>query len=137
MSNRMTFSITQETYSARCLCGRIELHAQGDGKNVTLCHCNWCKRSSGAAFVPWVTFAKEDFVVTKGALKLFSSGAISERGFCPDCGATLTFHFPKTVDIALGAFDDPEAFRAKKHIWTSQQLPQIEFIDELPRSEHE
>ena len=129
--------MTTATHTARCLCGNVILEGRGKVGNVAICHCDMCKRSSGAAFVHWVTFQTEDFKVTKGALSLYKSGEKSERGFCKDCGSTLTFHFPGTVDIAIGCMDRPEDFPGTKHIWTSRRVNHVNITDDLPRFSEE
>ncbi len=50
---------------------------------------------------------------TKGAPKLFESSPGVRRGFCAECGSTLTYEtddLPDEIHIHIGALDRPEDF---------------------------
>lgn len=133
----MTATNDKQIHTARCLCGAITLEARGGVSNTAICHCDMCKRASSAAFVHWITFRAEDFAVIKGELAFYRSGEKSKRGHCRDCGSSLTFHFPGTVDIAIGCMDRPADYPGTKHIWTTRQVRHVNIVDDLPRFEKE
>lgn len=125
-----------DAYTGGCLCGRIRFRATGKPSNETHCHCEICRRASGAAFVSWATFHSADFSVTKGKPARFDSSEIAFRQFCPNCGTQLTFQFqksPQTIDVTLASLDDPGAITPVDHIWTKRQIPWIKLADGLPR----
>ncbi|MFC7048995.1 GFA family protein [Emcibacter nanhaiensis] len=124
--------MTEARHLARCLCGAIEIEASGPHRHVEYCHCKWCQRSSGSAFIPWITFPKEQVRVRRGELAFYHSSPEWKRGFCRDCGSTLSFHTPETFDLTLGVMDDPEPFRAERHIWTKSRISHVKLIDDLP-----
>ena len=37
-----------EVYSGRCLCGAIKFEARGKPKGIFWCHCDSCRRHTGA-----------------------------------------------------------------------------------------
>ena len=45
------------TYSGGCLCGSVRYRATGKPIAPTHCHCETCRRVSGAAFMTWVSVA--------------------------------------------------------------------------------
>ncbi len=117
-----------------CLCGAIRYEGRGDAYNVTHCHCEDCRRSAGAAFVTWCSFRLEDFQFTKGAPREVAfAGRL--RGFCADCGTTLTFRSsPDTqeMDVTVSSLDHPERVQPTDHIWIEDRLPWINLADGLP-----
>ena len=124
------------TYTGGCLCGRIRYRAQGVPDNPSHCHCETCRRASGAAFVSWATFPGDGFTFTDGKPARYDSSAIAFRRFCPDCGTQLTFQFhdsPDRIDLTLASLDHPEAIVPLDHIWTKRRIPWIRLADGLPQ----
>jgi len=124
-----------EKHTARCMCGNIELQATGPARYTEYCHCKWCQQSAGSAFIPWVVFDENNVRVTKGKLCYYQSGENSKRGYCQDCGSTISFHSPGNFDIALGIMDDPAPFKSRQHIWNKSRIRHINIVDDLPRYE--
>jgi hypothetical protein len=93
-----------------CQCGavRYRLNAVPSGTNV--CHCRMCQKAGGAPFIASVPTSS--FVITRGALSIFRSSDIAERGFCAACGTPLTYRFlpGNLTTVTLGSLDDPDAF---------------------------
>ncbi|MCF8475366.1 MAG: GFA family protein [Emcibacter sp.] len=125
--------MTAEIHTARCLCGKITLEATGPAKYMEYCHCKWCQQVSGSAFLPLIVFDRNNVKITSGALSYFQSSPNNQRGFCPDCGSTICFSSPRSFDIALGIMDNPEDFKAIRHIWTKSQISHVTIADNLPR----
>lgn len=123
-------------FTGGCLCGRIRYRAQGVPTNQTHCHCETCRRASGAAFVSWASFPSSGFTFTKGVPARYDSSEIAFRQFCSACGTQLAFQLhrtPEEIDITLASLDDPERIVPVDHIWTRRQIPWIRLADGLPR----
>jgi hypothetical protein len=119
-----------------CLCNSIAyeiLHRMDDV--VDYCHCQQCRRASGAPVVAWMQVAPARFRVTKGTAKPFASSAHSTRWFCPDCGAQIymTDNAGASVGITLGTLDTPDSVRPTVHGWESERLKWFHIADGLPR----
>jgi len=128
--------MTEKAFTGGCLCGGIRYRAAGKPTNESHCHCEICRRASGAAFVSWATFRTADFAFIKGRPARFDSSEIAFRQFCPSCGTQLTFQFhksPQTIDVTLASLDDPGTITPVDHIWTKRQIPWIKLADGLPR----
>jgi hypothetical protein len=128
--------VTAKAFTGGCLCGRIRYRTTGNPTNETHCHCEICRRASGAAFVSWATFRSAAFVLTKGKPARFDSSDIAFRQFCSNCGTQLTFRFhksPQTIDVTLASLDDPGTITPVDHIWTKRQIAWIKLADGLPR----
>jgi hypothetical protein len=63
---------------------------------------------------------------------------IAERGFCPDCGTSLSYRLlkPEVSDflvMCIPAFDRPEDLSPVWHGGIESQLPWLNVHDDLPR----
>ena len=124
------------TWSGGCLCGKIRYLAEGEPLRAVHCHCEMCRRASGAAFLTFVHFPIHGFSWLGGEPKRYRSSADAERGFCEVCGSTVTMHeevLGDRVQVTLGSLDDPDKIRADDHVWTRRQLPWLNIDDELQR----
>ncbi len=124
----------KEPITGGCLCGRVRYESSGAPYNVTHCHCLDCRRSSGAAFVTWASFRRDEFRIVQGAAREMTwEGRI--RGFCADCGTPLIFLADAAsdeIDVTVCSLDRPEALAPSDHIWVEDRLPWIRLNDGLP-----
>jgi hypothetical protein len=76
-----------------CQCGDVRYTISGDPVFLTVCHCNECKRQSGAAFGMSLRMRREHVMLTRGQPKRWTRIADSERPvicvFCGSCGTRL------------------------------------------------
>jgi hypothetical protein len=123
-------------HAGGCLCGATRFQVSGPATNRCFCHCESCRRASGAPFVAWATFPASGFRTTRGELARYRSSEKVARGFCAACGTTLTYVHdarPDEIDVALVALEDSTAVRPECHIWVSNKLPWVEIADLLPQ----
>ena len=123
-------------WTGRCLCGAVRYRATEDPIRAVNCHCGMCRRLSGAAFLTHVHFRIGDFTWTKGKPTRYRSSAEAGRGFCNQCGSTLTMYetvLDDRVQVTLGSLDRPENARPDDHVWTEEQLAWLHIDDDLPR----
>src|ERR1700722_19365254 len=101
-----------------CLCNAVtyEISYRIDDV-VDYCHCEQCRRASGAPVLAWIEVPPGRFRITKGRAKPFASSARSTRWFCPDCGTQIymTDNAVALVGITLGTLDRPKAVRPTVH----------------------
>lgn len=101
-----------------CLCGALRYKTIAAPARVTYCHCKFCQRATGGAYLVEPLFPHEHFEVIKGTPKtydLISSG--SKKGvrihFCDNCGTKLYMTFERfegITGIFGGTYDDPDWF---------------------------
>ncbi|KAF2434881.1 glutathione-dependent formaldehyde-activating protein [Tothia fuscella] len=76
-----------------CLCGSIRYEITTTPGLQGLCYCTDCRKSSGSAFVAFMSLPAQDFKLVAGKPRLFINKSISggERAinFCENCGAHL------------------------------------------------
>ena len=123
------------TVTGGCLCGEVRYRANGEPLWVVHCHCRWCQRVSGAAFLTCISFRAVDFEWVEGAPAIYKSSAEVERGFCARCGSTLSFARPGKgeMDVFAGTLDNPQDFAPQEHIFTDHRLAWLHLDDGLPR----
>jgi hypothetical protein len=108
-----------------CLCGAVRYRVTNAPFRTGVCHCRFCQRRTGSAFGVGVYFKKDDFELTRGALKSYEyrsdeSGRWLKMEFCANCGSTLTWTlelFPDGRGVAGGSFDDPSWLNIERHVW--------------------
>lgn len=120
-----------------CLCGAVRFEAVGRPIIVLNCHCESCRRHSGAPMVTLVSYKAEQLRFTAGARQRYSSSPGVERAFCGDCGTTLTWESAKDgqalIEVHVGCFDAPDGCRPDAHVFHGERLAWFDTADHLPR----
>ena len=120
-------SIATKQYEGGCLCGAVRFTATGAPVGVYWCHCQSCRRHTGAPVSVFVAFEPRAYTVTKGEITKFdSSPGKTRRGFCARCGSTLTCESLPEVTLThfhVGAFDDAAQLQPTKHYFVEERLP--------------
>lgn len=108
-----------------CLCGAVRFVATGEVKGVAWCHCESCRKHSGAPVSVFVAFERDAYTVTEGAIAKFNSSPGRWRGFCSRCGSTLTCEGESSSEIHfhVGAFDEAAGLEPTRHIFPEERLP--------------
>lgn len=112
-----------------CLCGKVRYEVQSAPTRVTICHCRFCQRATGSAYLIEPIFDKQEFALTRGDAKVYlhrseGSGHQVYVNFCDQCGTKLFLSFdrwPDIVGVYGGTFDDPNWYERtpenSKHIF--------------------
>ena len=111
-----------------CYCGSIRFRIVGEIESPGLCHCDNCRKATGGHVVAWVTAKRGDLEITKGELKRYRTPTNAWRGFCPDCGCSITYENdkrPEEVDITTGSMDHPELFPPEWDAFEDERLPWV------------
>ncbi len=125
-----------------CLCKTVRFAAELPSLFCCHCHCEWCRRAHGAAFVTWFGVRQEAFSLTAGAeaLRWYRSSEQSERGFCSNCGTTMFFRTtlaPGEVHIALACADAEIDRKPALHVFYEAHVPWVSLGDDLPKLDRE
>jgi hypothetical protein len=123
-------------YSGRCSCGAIQYRLSGEPRSVSLCHCEDCRRSSGAPVMAWVEYPEDALSVTRGEPKTINSSGSSMRSFCPDCSTGLFYRneaiLPGLVEVQLATLDNADTLPPTVQIQTAERLGWMPTIHSLP-----
>lgn len=119
-----------------CYCGAIRYQVRGEPINRTICHCEMCRRTTGAPCVAWFTVPRVQLQMTGGNVTRYRSSSHGTRSFCATCGTQLTFaddDFPGDIDVSTCSLDQPAAVPPASHIFTASQVPWLQCADAWPR----
>ena len=128
--------MTSDKYEGGCLCGAIRYRSAAPPMRCVICHCGDCRKHSGAPCLSFVHFPKHSFTWVLREPQRYRSSQYAERGFCPECGSTLSMHeviLEDRVQVTLGSLDSPEQVMPQDHVWTESQISWFEVEDDLPR----
>jgi hypothetical protein len=140
----MNMNETSENHEGGCLCGAVRYRLRGLPNSSAHCHCRSCQRALGAGFATWCSAKSENFKVTKGEIKICETSPGIERGFCGNCGTSLTYvakrewsgqDWTGQVGFLAATLDDPSIASPTRHVYVSHQQPWVKPNDGLPTSE--
>lgn len=121
-----------ERHEGGCLCGAIRYETLTAPSRVTVCHCSFCQRATGAAYMVQPVFDDVDLRLLAGVPRVYDavsagSGKVIHVHFCADCGTKLWLsfeRFPGKLGLYAGTFDDPCWFdippETSKHIFLGE-----------------
>lgn len=117
--------MTIQAHEGGCLCGSVRFVVAGPAKWTAYCHCRSCRRHTGAPVSAFAGFERGQVRFTAQPMALFASSPGVKRGFCAQCGSTLSYQgerWPTELHLHVGAFDDPEAFPPAGHAFPEEKL---------------
>ena len=120
-----------------CRCGAVRFAASADPIYTAICHCEDCRRASGAPFLAFVGFSRADVGFEGGQGRRYGDEPVS-RTFCETCGAPIAYQddrLPDQIFFNLGAMDRPGRYEPKEQAYVSERLPFTCIAVDLP--EHE
>jgi hypothetical protein len=127
--------MSEENHTGGCLCGAVRYEIRARFLQTTLCHCEDCRKASGAPFVAWSFFPSGSLVWTRGTPRTLKH-AERERSFCGDCGSPLTFFdpsIPSLFEANTNTLDDPARYPPVDQCWVCDELPWSAMCMDLPR----
>jgi hypothetical protein len=130
-------SVTRTSLTGGCLCGSVRYESAAPVSEATFCHCQSCRRASGAVALPWVTVPRTALRWNgRNTPASYASSPGVTRHFCAGCGTPLAYAndaSPTTLDLTIGSLDLPQAHAPVDHIWMEDALPWDRPGDALPR----
>jgi len=124
-----------ELLTGGCFCGEVRYAVDAAmAAEACVCHCENCRRTTGAPMVAWFSVKPEAFRFTAGAPVRFASSETGERQFCGRCGAQLTFQDSQLneIDVTTASLDDPTAVPPRDQIWVDRRLDWMDGLHALP-----
>ncbi|MBU2980313.1 GFA family protein [Lentibacter algarum] len=112
--------MSRNLLKGQCLCGAVKITVRDPAGWVGVCHCDMCKRWSGAVFS---SFPAKDVTVA-GAVETYQSSPTSTRSFCPKCGSHLYMQDAgePNYDMMPGLFDATRDWPLTSEIYTDHAL---------------
>ncbi len=78
-----------EHIKGECMCGAVTVTAPTSAPDLSVCHCQMCRRQNSFAFVS--LNVDQDSIVMDGPVAVFKSSDWAQRAFCSACGSTLWY----------------------------------------------
>ena len=129
--------MAEQTAAGGCLCGAIRYQASGAPEGAGYCHCQSCRRHTGAPIVAFVVFAVEQVAWVSGDRARYESSPGIFRAFCRDCGTPLTWEGRhkgrQWVEFHISTLDTPGAFPPNEHTHYRERIPWLHVTDDLPK----
>ncbi len=116
-----------------CMCGAVRYTVSGNPTYAGVCHCGDCRRATGGAYVPWFGAKPNNFAVTQGKITEHQSSPGIWRGFCNNCGSSLTFRGEGWDDVAItiASLDDPDAITPESNVFLRERLHWVRFDENM------
>jgi len=125
-----------------CLCGAVRYEVSGEPVRIVNCHCDDCRKATGAAFATNVFFKEDEITVVQGTPKAFrhtaDSGSTMTKEFCSNCGSQLFGQGSRGVgmkSIKAGSMDDPSGVAPGLDIYIARKLPGVVLSDDTEHYE--
>lgn len=119
-------------FEGACLCGAVRYRCDAAPIWSGHCHCNTCKKLSGAPFTTAFTVKTEAFHMLRGKTLSFARGAESGHAVrtqrCADCGAWVWAERDARPDfraVLATTLDDPRSLPLVAHAYVSEASPWV------------
>jgi hypothetical protein len=132
--------MTSETFDGGCTCGAIRYRMTSRPLFVNCCHCRWCQRETGSAFVINAMIESTRLQVLQGEPELINTPSESGKGQliarCPSCRVALWSHYAgagrKVSFVRVGTLDNPDRLPPGAHIFTMSKQPWVMLDGSIP-----
>jgi hypothetical protein len=127
--------MSHTTVEGGCLCGHIRYRASGPPFAVSHCHCEQCRRYTGAVFATGVAFSAENITWLHDEPSIYMGSDLCGYSFCPKSGSSIAYHWIADDDILLtiGTLDHPELVTPQNHIFIEEKIDWVKANDGLPQ----
>jgi hypothetical protein len=105
-----------------CQCGGVRYEVRGKLRDVIVCHCIQCRRTSGHFVAATACRGRAFTLVKDDTLKWYVAVSGFRRGFCNECGSSLFFEEEggDRISIAAGSLDESQGLKIAAHIFASE-----------------
>ncbi len=120
-----------ETFEGQCTCGEVHYRLMSKPLFVNCCHCFWCQRQTGSAFVINAMIEKDRVELIKGEVVAVNLPTRSGKGQqvmrCPKCQVALWSYYlagnKSLCFIRVGTLNNPHLLPPDIHIYTTSKQP--------------
>ena len=118
----------------QCMCGAVKFTAQSVPDTYGACHCEMCRRWTGAALVAATVPAKGITWTGVEKIRKVQSSDWAERAFCRTCGSHLYYHlkFHDHFALSAGLFQDAKITKLSQQIFIDEKPDFYELANDTP-----
>lgn len=126
-----------------CTCGKVRYRLKRAPMITHCCHCTWCQREAGSAFVVNTLIETSEVELLGEAPVIIDTPSNSGKGQwiarCPHCHVAVWSHYPTAREAAAfvrsGTLDDKQAITPDVHIFTASKAGWVTLTDGKPAFE--
>ncbi len=124
-----------------CTCRAVRYRLTAAPMIVNCCHCTWCQRETGSAFVLNAVIESTRLEPTSGHVEKIRTPSLSGRGQliarCPTCQIALWSHYTSDAlsFVRVGTLDVPNLCPPDVHIFVSTKQNWVELPAGIPAFE--
>jgi len=118
-----------QTIEGGCTCGGVRYRLTTSPLFVHCCHCSWCQRESGSAFVINALIEADCVELLSGEVEIIDTPSESRKGQkihrCTKCKIAVWSNYAGSGDaihfLRVGTLDHPDNVPPDVHIFTSSK----------------
>ncbi len=130
----------ESQFNGACTCGAVRYRVNKKPLYVHCCHCSWCQRETGSAFVINALIESDQVEILAGKLETTRLPSASGKGQdlirCSECHITLWSHYAglgnKMSFLRVGTLDEPDRLPPDIHIYVSSKQPWMVLPEGVP-----
>jgi hypothetical protein len=122
-----------ESFEGKCTCGFVRYRMKSRPLFVNCCHCTWCQRETGSAFVLNAMIEADRVELLAGEPMVVDTPSNSGKGQkisrCPKCHVALWSNYAGAGSavrfVRVGTLLEPGRLPPDIHIFTSTKQPWV------------
>ena len=129
------------TYDGGCTCRQVRYRMTSNPMIVHCCHCRWCQRETGSAFVINAMIEADRVAVMTGQVEIIDTPSDSGNGQrisrCPECHVAVWSNYSSDAIhcVRVGTLDEPDRLPPDIHIFTASRQSWVVLPPEIPAVE--
>ncbi len=132
--------LSTDTFDGACTCGEVRFRLTSRPLFVNCCHCRWCQRETGSAFVVNALVEADRVALLEGAPEVVLTPSASGKGQkvyrCPTCRVALWSTYAGAGDLVrfvrVGTLLEPDRLPPDIHIYTASKQPWVILPPDVP-----
>lgn len=126
-------ALSTDTFEGGCTCRHVRYRLTSRPMFVHCCHCRWCQRETGSAFVLNAMIEADRVEPLSGEVDVVDTPSNSGRGQkisrCPKCRVAVWSNYagagPAIRFVRVGTLDEPDRLPPDIHIFTESKQPWV------------
>ncbi len=122
--------------SGSCYCNSVQFRLNVVPRAIVNCHCNFCRRHSGAAFSTYAVVPEAALEITAGqdSIAVFELKTDACKHFCKHCGSPIfnkNATYPGLRMVYLGGISESSNIVPTANIYCESQLAWVPGVAEI------